>query len=485
MHDLRRQALLESGKTVSRKARSRTSTPASSKPASPATSRATSRNRANSRGGSDDEGEGDNSDGTSFRFVGCHKHPSSPREICAESIATNSSCSVGSIDEILNGDNFEGIHDGWRAVLLERIDEILARKGSTNQGREKAYKTYIHLLSAQYAEEEIAGKEHELVTAFLRSIREEKSEQEAILAANALAITIITSPLETIYEAASTPLKRSITASSSPSVKTAVLHTLGTCTFYSGAADDEITSVMDYYLDIVSTDGATIDALDSPTPVTAALESYALLATLIDDMSATSSDAIDILADQLSSTSPAVQIAAGESIALLYEKSVKPWDPTEDPPLSTYPATSIITDPDFTADPSSPGPKYLRLYPAYTHTGTLLHTLTELSRTHTHHTSKAAQKALRTTFADITTSLTHPTRPGPRFSNAIDQETGKRFGSRLTVKVQKEGVVRIDRWWKLVRLQGLKRVLGGGFVGHMEANSVVFETLPVLVTREG
>jgi hypothetical protein len=56
MHDLRRQAL-ESGKTVSRKARSRVVSAASSKPNSrlnsPAQSRANSRNA--SRQGSDDE----------------------------------------------------------------------------------------------------------------------------------------------------------------------------------------------------------------------------------------------------------------------------------------------------------------------------------------------------------------------------------------------------------------------------------------------
>lgn len=67
MHDLRRQALLESGKTVSRKARSRNpsavSSKANSRINSPAQSRATSRNP--SRHGSDDEEY--LSDGTAWR----------------------------------------------------------------------------------------------------------------------------------------------------------------------------------------------------------------------------------------------------------------------------------------------------------------------------------------------------------------------------------------------------------------------------------
>ena len=90
--------------------------------------------------------------------------------------------SVGSIDEIMNGDAAELPTDAWRSELADRTEEILARKGSTVQGREKCYKTYIQILTAQYAEEEIRGKEVELVTAFLKSIKEEKSENETVLA---------------------------------------------------------------------------------------------------------------------------------------------------------------------------------------------------------------------------------------------------------------------------------------------------------------
>ena len=90
--------------------------------------------------------------------------------------------SVGSIDDILNSDGIEKPPDAWQTELADRVEEILAWKGSTIQGREKCYKTYIYLLTAQYVEEHIRGKEADLVTAFLRSVKEEKSEREAILA---------------------------------------------------------------------------------------------------------------------------------------------------------------------------------------------------------------------------------------------------------------------------------------------------------------
>lgn len=404
--------------------------------------------------------------------------------------------SVGSIDEVLNGDSTEHSGDAWRPELADRIEEILARKGSTVQGREKCYKIYIHILTSQYAEEEIRGKEAELVVAFLKSIKEEKTEKETILAMKgtsttsqswpiklngfliALAMTLMTSPSDLIYEAACTPLRRAISHSPSTASKAAAIHTLGTCTFYGGASEDAILENMDFLLEIITSDGYTISAPDEPEPVTAALEEWGFLCTLVDDMSAQSEDAVEAFAEQITSSFPSVQIAAGENIALLFEKSFKPLVPDQDRP-SDYPDTDIVTDPDDT-----PGvPKLVRLYPAYRRTDQLLHSLHSIASLSTHHLSKTDRKALRTHFADILNSVEVPTR-GPRYQNAISDETGRRYGSRMVVRVHRGGVVRIDRWWKLARLQGLKRVLQGGFVGHYERNELVFETLPGMMSNE-
>ena len=285
-------------------------------------------------------------------------------------------------------------------------------------------------------------------------------------------MTLVTSPSELIYEAASTPLKRTISHSLSIPTKTAAIHTLGTCTFWGGASDDEILENMDFFLEIISGDGHTIDAPDEPDPVVAALEEWGFLCTLVDDMSVQSEEATETFAEQIESSYPAVQVAAGENIALLFEKSFKPIDLDEDSP-SDYPDSDLVQDPDS----ESEKPKLIRLYPAYRRTDQLIHSLQSIASTSTHHISKTDRKALRTNFSDILNSVEYPTR-GPRYQNAISDETGKRYGSRMVVKIQKGGVMRIDQWWKLHRLQGLRRVLQGGFVGHYEHNEVVFETLP-------
>ena len=287
-----------------------------------------------------------------------------------------------------------------------------------------------------------------------------------------LAMTLITSPSDLIYEAAHTPLKRTISHSMSSSVKTAAIHTLGTCTFWGGASDDEIVENMDLLLDIISSDGHVIDSPDEPEPVTAALEEWGFLCTLVDDMSPQSEDAIEAFAEQITSSYPAVQIAAGENIALLYEKSFKPTDSDEDN-LADYADTDLVVDPD----DESEKPKLIRLYPAYRRTDLLIGSLQSIASISSHHLSKADRKTLHTNFADILNSVESPTR-GPRYQNAIDKETGKRYGSRMVVRIHKDGVMKIDRWWKLQRLQGLRRILQGGFVTHYEKNEVVFETLP-------
>lgn len=92
------------------------------------------------------------------------------------------SCSVNSIDEILLHDKSDQPIESWRAELADRIAELIDRKRSSTQGREKCLTMYIRILTSQYAEEEIRGKETELVVAFLKSIKAESSERETVLA---------------------------------------------------------------------------------------------------------------------------------------------------------------------------------------------------------------------------------------------------------------------------------------------------------------
>jgi len=432
---------------MSRKARSKQPSAANSRGTSRANSRVGS--KAVSRAGSDDEDGGDLSDETSF--------------------------SVNSIDDIIAIDDTEQATEAWKTELADKIEEITDRKRSSGQGREASFSSYIRILTAVFANEAIHGKDMELVASFLKSIKAETSEKETVLAMKALAMTIITSPSDAIYDAAAPALKRTIQDSNSIATKSAAIHTLGICTFYGGASEEEILENMAFLLEIISSDGNYISAADEPAPVITALEEWGFLATLIEDLSDENEEAMEVFVDQLSSSNPSVQVAAGENIALLYEKSYTPLEDDE-----------VFSDSDESTEgreEPAGGPKLVKRYNAYRRTDQLVHTLGELSKLSTRSISKKDRKALHTNFSDILNSVENPTN-GPRYSNALLPDSQKAFGSRMTVRIHHDGVMRIDKWWKLFRLNGLRRVLQGGFVTHYEQNGVVFESLPIMITPQ-
>lgn len=264
MRDLRKQAL-ESHKTISRKARSRVASTTASKSnsavASPAHSRAASRTRHET------EDEDDLSDGTAW--------------------------SIASIDDILNGEDVNLPEDAWKAELNTRIEQITNLKRSSTEGRTESLNAYAHILMARYARDEIEGHTHELVSSMLRSIRQETTENEAVKALKALAVTAVTLDSDSIYDDVADQLKRSIQSSSSIAVKVNAIHTLGTTAFFAGAGDDEILDIMNLFLEIVESDGASIDAQDEGEVVIAALEEWGLLATEIEDLEDETEAAMD------------------------------------------------------------------------------------------------------------------------------------------------------------------------------------------------
>ena len=79
-------------------------------------------------------------------------------------------------------DDSDAATEAWKLELAERIEETIDRKRSSVLGREAALTAYIRILTSVYAEDEIRGKEMDLVASFLKSIKAETSEKETILA---------------------------------------------------------------------------------------------------------------------------------------------------------------------------------------------------------------------------------------------------------------------------------------------------------------
>ena len=287
---------------------------------------------------------------------------------------------------------------------------------------------------------------------------------------SALALITISDPSDTVYDATRQALKDTITDCDVTVIKSGALHALGVVTFYGGASTPEVLSVMEFLLEIIGSDGHSVGAGDLGAVVTAALEEWGFLATQIDDLERESPVAMDPFIDQLESTDANVQVAAGENIALLFEKSFTEREEDES-------SADEAEEEDVESDASPGGPKMVKRYDACRNTSQLNHQLSRLASISSRRLSKKDKRSLHTNFADILNSVQNPTR-GPRYQNAVNQETGKRYGSRMVVRIHRTGVMRIDKWWKLHRLRALRRTLGGGFMVHYEKNEVVFESLP-------
>jgi hypothetical protein len=238
--------------------------------------------------------------------------------------------------------------------------------------------------------------------------------------------------------------------------------------FFGGAGDGEILDIMAMFVEIIESDGASVEAHDEGNVVIAALE-WGLLATEIEDLEEEAEAAVEAFVEQLESADAGVQIAAGENIALLYEKSYTLQEEDED--------ISEGDDPD---DPEAikDGDRMVKRYQVYRRQDQLLHTLEELAKVSTRRISKKDRKTLHSSFADIRNSVEKPTR-GPGYSTALDQETGRAYGGgRMKVRINKNVEVKIDKWWKLLRLNALRRTLQGGLIYHYDQNDVVSTALP-------
>lgn len=256
-------------------------------------------------------------------------------------------------------------------------------------------------------------------------------------------------------------------------VKISAIHALGIAAFFGGASEEEFEDVMLFLVEMIESDGLSVDAHDEGSVVIAALEEWGLLATEIDDLEQATEAAIEAFVDQLESSDAGVQIAAGENIALLYEKSYTPLE--EDEEISGEDMDSDDSDEPHTGD------KMVKRYTVWRRQDQLLHTLDELANVSTRKISKKDRKTLHSSFADIRNSVEKPTR-GPKYSTALDQETGRTYGGgRMKVKINRNVEVRIDKWWKMQRLNALRRVLQGGFTHHYDENEAVNRCLPFSV----
>ena len=383
--------------------------------------------------------------------------------------------SINSIDALLESDDFnEQSTEVLRQDLTDTIADLLDRKGSSKKSRTESLTKYDYCLAHHYMAESLYGRVPELIATLIRSVKEEKTEKETTLALHALSLTCITYEDDTIYENISSLLKRTISDSQSPHVKAVAIDSLAIGLAFGGADEEELRETLTFLLEIVSSDGEFIDAADNGEVVTAALQNWGFLATQIPDIEAESEDATATFLEQLDSNDVKVQIAAGENIALLYDKSYIHRDDidSDDEDLMSAAAEEVekATKNDSDSDEDT---GYVRRYKAYHNDHEVIEKVTSLASLSTRSLNKKDRKALHQAFASIAYTIEDPSR-NMRVNNK----------SKMKLSIHNQSSMRVDEWWKLIRLNALRKVLGGGFVAHyFEGNKRVLGMLPVLMVE--
>jgi len=360
--------------------------------------------------------------------------------------------------------------DALKQDLNSTIDEMLERKGSSTESREEALKRYNRILTSHHFGDVLYGRVDDILASLSKSIKAETSTTETVRALRAVSLTAVSFDNGALYDTMGTLVKRTIEDSQDNPTKAAALHCLGICLNFGGASESEFAETCTWLLEIVQSDGAFVGADDNPEVVAAALQTYGYLVTELEDVEAESEDAVEAFMEQLDSGDADVQIAAGEAIAVLFEKSCTPREDDED-------WVGEEADEE-DSDGSSMVDKHLvKRYNAYHNPAEVLDKVQDLANLSSKGLNKSDKQKLHRSFASIALTVEEP-RGGLRSNNA----------SKLVVRIAKEGEIKVDKWWKLMRLNALRRVLAGGFIQHyFEGNKQVLNSLPLLVrsTRTG
>jgi hypothetical protein len=313
--------------------------------------------------------------------------------------------------------------------------------------------------------------------AFLKIIKNGNTEREILLALKALSITVLTTSDE-VFDQLSGVLKSRASDPSSQEAQAGAIHALGAAAFFGGADLGETEQTMEFFLDIATSDGESVDAADSGTVVAAALEEWGLLATQFGAMNGTTAEAMAAFEDQLDSSILSVQTAAGQNIALLFEKSYEPLDEDEE---------EDDIAPEYIDDKESGSFRrevWSHRYDAYPSGDFALDAkLQGLATASARYLGKENRRNMHKEFRDLHHSVAHPWR-GPRYSTNIEKDHDRYLGHRLAVRDGRQLSYTIDRWWKYLRYEAIKRIVGGGVITHYRLNPAIREVLSQTLMAE-
>ncbi|CAK7208848.1 hypothetical protein SBRCBS47491_000242 [Sporothrix bragantina] len=301
MHDMRKKALTESLKTTSRKARRRPDSLNGSNNSSRQASRHASNanSRAGSRYPSEDEDSGLSSAASKLRLAG-HSPAKATRknryvgEGSDDSDDANSDDSDSEEEDV--DDEMEELSDTelannailWQSNFNNVIAILEDRKRANLDERTRALSKYGRLLRAIYSSEAIASALPSIMEQLIKSIRKGNSGPggEKQLALEDLSLTVLScaSDFDAIdaYEQTFSLVKRLV---QDPDVdesdKVVALQTMTILVVVGSGMESTISELLNFLLNIVESDGDSVEAPDNGPVVTAAIQMWTFVSSFL------------------------------------------------------------------------------------------------------------------------------------------------------------------------------------------------------------
>jgi hypothetical protein len=349
--------------------------------------------------------------------------------------------------------------------ILEKMEDRDFFKGSS-KGRALTCALYASILSEHYFDDDLWGKIEDALPVLTRCLKDGTDGQATLPALRSVSATMITCGDESGSWFAN--MKDVLKGC----VYDAAIHALGAATYFGGADYQEVQAIMDLFIGIVDSSGDSIEAQGKPNVITAALQEWGFLSTLIEERGRRLSRVLKTFEDQLDNPSPEVLIATAENIALVYEQCYSLRTP-EDPSSDGEDDHGIK---DTEEEEAMVSRQYRRINWTKTHEidgddYSLKSKLKELSKGTMRYVKKDARKEVHSIFRDVAHAVEYPWR-GPRYSTAVDQGALLYYGHRL-----RQNGNSVDRWWKLHRFAAIKRTLQDGSIEHLTSNPNVSDAL--------
>ncbi|KAJ8101902.1 interferon-related developmental regulator-domain-containing protein [Lipomyces tetrasporus] len=405
----------------------------------------------------------------------------------------------------------------WREKLGQHVDVISGeRKNTSFSSREDALSRISKILSMKYAWRIVEDRHKDFEDGIIRSLKNGKSGIETILACRVLSLLVVTDPENEVwFTGVISILKNLIFSSDEAATKVACLYALGSVVFFSTVAgEEEATEILDFLLDIIVSDGSSIQAADDEKAVTATIQVFGFIASTLDDALEISQSAVPALVDQLESSQVSVRMASGQVIALLYERYVEDIgnyhlvDSSEeednvDEPVQTAGSVPSLSSPsseddkfesddediEETQQPKRPQPKRTPSSQPklYYDDDQLIYLLTQLSTSSSKRLAKSSRRAQHSMFRDILetvkTAIGHAEddlepdtmgyeRPSMD-SSVLSLSSNVNSNIHMTLRFEQGLTLSIDSWAAYLRLAHVRRILSHGLPVHYSKNRVV------------